>query len=131
MIISAKVKKFFLPITLGIGLLIIAAGTIFFSRNQKPTPPSLPTSHEYFLGGGCPHCAEVEKFLESWDGKDKIQIDKKEAWKNAGNSKLLLQRAKYCNIPSNEVGVPLLFTPRGKCIIGDEPIIEYLQGLAL
>jgi len=107
--------------------------TIFLnlSKNNKPSLPSPATSYEYFWGNGCPHCAKVEEFLNSWDKKDKIQIDKKEVWYDKSNASLMAQRANHCNIPSDQLGVPLLFTPDGKCLIGDQPIIEYFKSLNL
>ena len=100
-----------------------------FSGKEKSqpnqTPP--PSSYEYFWGDGCPHCAVVEEFFQSWGGKDKVQIDKKEVWSNRANATLMRERAQYCGIPLGSLGVPMLFTPEGKCFNGDEPIINFFK----
>ncbi|HJX45609.1 MAG TPA: hypothetical protein VJ399_00360 [Patescibacteria group bacterium] len=125
-------KKF--PILIGIISLVIIVGGIFlFTKKQNTssvsTPPPLPASYEYFWGDGCPHCVNVEEFLTTWEGKDKVSIDKKEIWKNAANAKLLKERGAYCKINQSNLGVPLLFTPDGKCITGDAAIIDFFKSL--
>lgn len=92
---------------------------------------SLPSSPEYFWSSTCPHCAKVQEFLDSWDKKDKLQLDKKQVDNNYANSTLLAKRARSCGLPQDQIGVPFLFTTEGKCIAGDEPIIEYFKGLSL
>ena len=124
-------KRFFLPGTIILTILAIIGGVFFFSKKEEPKVLSLPSSYEYFWGDGCPHCAVVEEFLNSWEGKDKVAIDKKETWSNRENANLLNERVKYCNIRPSEVGVPFLFTPEGKCITGDTPIIDYFKSLEL
>lgn len=124
-------KKYLVPALIGLTiLLVIGGGVLLFSRPQDQTSNlQLPTSYEYYWGNGCPHCAVVEDFFETWENKDKYQIDKKETWKNPENAALLTQRAKVCNIRPSEVGVPFLFTPDGKCITGDTPIIQFFRNL--
>jgi hypothetical protein len=127
-------KKFPL-IVVGITLIIFVGGIFLFSRKpntpENLTPPPLPTSYEYFWGDGCPHCAVVEEFLSTWEGKGKIVVEKKEVWKNTANANLLSQRADYCNLDKNNLGVPFLFTPDGKCLSGDTPIIDYFKSLKI
>jgi len=108
---------------------LVLVGAYVVAKQQTPPPPV--TGYEYFWGDGCPHCAIVQEFFDSWEGKDKIQIDKKETWSNPENARLLTQRARACNIPTNEMGVPLLVKPDGECIGGDQPIIDYFKSLDL
>lgn len=117
-----------LPLIIGaVTLLIILGGALLFSK--KETPVSLPQTSEYFWSSTCPHCAKVQEFIDSWDKKDNLKLEKKQIDGNYQNSLLLSERAKYCGISSDTVGVPFLFTPQGKCIMGDEPIIEYFKSL--
>lgn len=89
-----------------------------------------PPSYEYFWSVSCPHCANVQEFVDGWVGKDKIQIDKFEVNESFENKKKFLDRGTFCQIPRNELGVPLLVTPESPpCLFGDEPIIEYLKNL--
>lgn len=123
-------KKFLFLILLGT-VAIIVFGVVLFSKDNSLATSSfsLPTSYEYFWGEGCPHCANVEEFLETWEKKDEIKIEKKEVNGNEENSNLLVQRATYCKISTYSIGIPFLFTPDGKCISGDTPIIEFLKSL--
>lgn len=111
-------------------LIILAAAGGFWAFTQKTTTVPALTGYEYFWGDGCPHCAVVAEFLATWEGRDKIKIEKKEVWKSTVNSRVLGARAASCNIPQDELGVPLLVTPEGKCIVGDQPIIDHLKSLS-
>jgi glutaredoxin len=126
-------KKFFLPATLAATIIIIVGGIFLTSNRQStnPTPLPLPSSYEYYWGDGCPHCANVEAFFESWDKKDQVKIDEKEVWKNPTNASLMLQRAKVCNLDTTNIAVPMLVTLDGQCFVGDTPIIDYLKSLSL
>jgi glutaredoxin-related protein len=123
-------KKFIIAVV-ALTVFFAVAGSVFLGGNSSSSTPTLPTSYEYFWGEGCPHCANVEEFFSAWEGKDKVSVDKKEVSKNRQNALLMRERAAYCNLPSDNLGVPFLFTPEGKCITGDEPIIEYFKGLNL
>lgn len=123
-------KRF--PLLVGIVLILIIIGGVFlFSKgstsNPETTSPDLPDSYEYYWGEGCPHCANVEEFLSTWENKGRIQIDKKEVYNDRGNIALFKSRAKYCELSSNQIGVPFLFTPDGECLVGDTPIINLFE----
>jgi hypothetical protein len=125
-------KKFFLPIVGALTILIIIGGVLLFSKEPpKSSPLPLPSSYEYFWGDGCPHCEVVEEFFSTWENRDKVKIDKKEVWSSAANAKVLQERASYCGVRPSEVGVPFLFTPEGKCLSGDQPIIDLFKNLDL
>lgn len=124
-------KKFFVPGTIILAIFLLIGGIFYFSRKKAPEVLSLPTSYEYFWGDGCPHCAKVEEFFNTWEKKDQVAIDKKEVWNNRENATLLNQRANSCGLRPSDVGVPFLFTPEGKCITGDEPIINFFKNLNL
>ena len=120
-----------IPIIIGvITLLLIVGGAFLFPRPQtQDSTFQLPSSYEYFWGDGCPHCANVQAFFDSWDKKDKVSIEKKEVWNNATNARLMQERAKYCGISPSGMGVPFLFTPEGKCLPGDTSIIDFFKSL--
>ena len=120
-------------ITLLATLAIIIGGAFLLSKKEAPdsTNLPLPSSYEYFWGDGCPHCAEVQEFFDSWEGKDKIDIQKYEVWSSRENAQRLRKRAVSCGFQSNKIGVPLLFTPEGKCISGDKPIIDFFKQIEI
>jgi hypothetical protein len=127
-----------IAITLISTLAIIVFGAYLFSRQSDPkdqttNSASIPQQeagvYEYYWGLGCPHCEIVAKFMESWDKKDKINIKKFEVWNNKENASVMLDRAEKCNIKKNELGVPFMVDPSGKCFYGDQPIIDLLKSL--
>jgi len=113
--------------------LIIVVGRVFLtSKGQNSSNTNnypLPTDLTYYWGDGCPHCKIVDEFVLTWDKKDTVKIDKKEVWNNVANAKELKARYEYCKVPQSEMGVPLLFTPDGKCYSGDVPIIDYYKNI--
>lgn len=112
-------------------LVIIVGGLFVFTKNKQQEtsqPETLPANYEYFWGEGCPHCENVAKFLEGWEGRDKVTIEKMEVFKDQTNALAMQKRAQYCKL-TPPLGVPLLFTPEGTCFVGDEPIIEHFEGL--
>ena len=119
-------RKFFFGVIVAT-LLIIGIG-IFYSTRSSKNALGLPSGYEYYWSTTCPHCAKVQEFMDSWEGTAKISLEKKEI-SSPANSDLLVRRASSCNISLNDVGVPFLFTPEGKCIVGDEPIIEFFKSL--
>jgi len=125
------VKKYFLFVVAS--AVILLGGVFFFTKNQGnamplSTPPPI-TSYEYFWGDGCPHCANVEEFMKTWEKKDQTNIQKLEVWSNRENAQLMQERAKSCGIAPSGMGVPFLVTPEGKCLSGDTPIIELFKSL--
>lgn len=120
------------PLLVGLAsILIIIGGVLIFSNNAtnnpEANPPNLPDYYEYYGGEGCPHCANVEEFLSTWENRDKVRIEIKEVYKNQDNIDLFKSRVEYCKLPNNQVGVPFLFTPEGECVVGDTPIINLFE----
>ena len=123
-------------ITAIITLIIIIGGIFLFSpknpqqnQNNKSLPTN-PSGYEFYWSLTCPHCENVEKFLTTWPKKDQIVINKFEVNTDRNNALNLMKRAESCNVDKESIGaVPLLYTPDGKCFLGDTPIIEYLDSL--
>lgn len=126
-------------ISLVLAIFVIVGGVFLFSRGSgKSQEPEVLSAiapvdgYEYFWGAGCPHCAKVDEFLGSWEGKDKIKLTKKEIYKDLNNRNLLLARAKSCGLDQNQVAVPFLVKPDGSCLPpGDQPIIDHLSSIQL
>jgi hypothetical protein len=96
---------------------------------------SIPTTvcektYELYWGEGCPHCKNVEDFITTWDKKDQVKIDKFEVQQSQVNSNKMLKRAESCGLDTTKgLGVPFLYTPDGKCLNGDTPIIDFFKAL--
>lgn len=114
-------------------IFIVVGGALILSKGSKNTsevaPSISPNSYKYFYGQGCPHCENVEKFIETWDKKDSISITKMEVWYNNENAKIIAGEAEKCGISKNDLSVPLLVTPDGKCLSGDTSIIDYFKNI--
>lgn len=85
----------------------------------------------FYWGNGCPHCENVEKWLDENNSDQKLKINYKEVYYNQDNQADLLKTVQqYCSDLSNkqEIGVPTGFDPVDKkCIQGDAPLIEFLS----
>lgn len=106
---------------------------IFFIKNNSNLSNDIQEKLIYFYSKRCPHCANVEKFFEENKIENKFKFDKKEVGNNIKNAKLLSFIAKSkCKINTNQIGVPFLWDGKNsKCILGDEPIIEYFEKLII
>lgn len=109
-----------------LGIFLISKGS-----SSKPITYPLPANLTFYWGNGCSHCKNVENFLSTWEKKDTVKVDKKEVWSSVANANELKARYKYCKVPQSQMGVPLLFTPDGKCYSGDTEIINYLKNIEL
>ena len=120
-------------IIISITLLILGLGAFVLTKPAKtiPIPEREKDTYEYFWGNGCPHCANVQTFMDSWDKKDKIKIKKYEVWYNKDNAQIMKDRFSSCpkGTVNGTMAVPLLVTPDNKCFMGDETIINYYKSL--
>lgn len=101
--------------------------------NAKPAPvtdnssaEAVPTINQgdyvLFWGDGCPHCVNVEKFLEENPSlQGKLNLKKIEVFNNINGQKVFLEKIKECGLSNG--GVPTLYKD-GKCTQGDQPIID-------
>jgi len=79
----------------------------------------------FFWGEGCPHCVNIDKFLEANKGlEEKLKIKKIEVFKDLKGQKAFMEKVKECQLAT--AGVPVLYKD-GKCTQGDTPIIEELK----
>ena len=125
-----RMKRFGVVITI-ITLVILGGGVYLFSKGSSSQTVPPVSGYEYYWGTGCPHCAKVDEFFQTWALKDKVEIAKREVWYNKTNAKIFAARLDACQIPQQERGVPVLVTPEGKCLSGDELIINHLKEIRI
>lgn len=109
---------------------IFLVGISFFFLRKNSSNENLEILKEIilFYGRGCPHCEKVEKFIKENNLREKIYFEEREVYFNRKNARLLEEIAKKCNLTKNEIGVPFLWDGKvSKCIVGDEPIINYFK----
>jgi len=100
--------------------------SVTFKEENLPSPLFEEGSLILFYGDICPHCAEVEEFIEEHKIRERLNLIEKEVYRNSENAKELLEKAKACNIPSNAVGVPFLWDGK-RCLVGSLEIINFLK----
>jgi glutaredoxin len=112
-----------------LGIFVIVAGGFYFLRgNKKTSSNSTSSTIILFYGIGCPHCAKVEQFIKENRIKEKITFEEKEVYFNKENARQLVEVAQKCGFNENEIGVPFLWDRENqKCIVGDEPIINFFK----
>lgn len=117
-----KVILIFLVIVVLIGI-----SFFFFKKSQSNKSSEMPKGIVLFYGIGCPHCAKVEDFIKENKVKEKISFEEKEIYFNRKNLELLTKVAEECKF-KEEIGVPFLWDGENeKCIMGDEPIINFFK----
>ena len=79
-----------------------------------------------FYSRGCSHCEKVINYLQSEDLFQRLNLDKKEIRFHRDNLQEFLKICQKKNISEDRRGVPMLLY-HGKCVIGDKPIIEFVN----
>jgi len=117
-------KKIIIPTILFVICLVFSFLVLLKNQpiNQQPEQSQIIL----FYGIGCPHCAKVEEFIKENQIEKIISFVKKEIYFNRQNAKELEEKAKICEIPENEVGVPF-FWDGEKCFLGDVDIINFFK----
>jgi len=117
-------KKILLPTILF--AIVLVFSFLVLLKNQPINQQSEQSQIILFYGIGCPYCAKVEEFIKENQIEKTIPFVKKEIYFNRQNAKELEEKAKICEIPENEVGVPFLWDGE-KCFLGDVDIINFFK----
>jgi glutaredoxin len=118
-----KIKEFFKKKTglVILGIIVIFIGAIIYAK-QQPTMT-------LFYSDSCPHCKNVEAYINENGIKDKIKFDEKEVSGSQANATILERKARQCGLDLNQgIGVPFFFDGKD-CLMGDQPIIDYFKAL--
>jgi glutaredoxin len=116
-------------------LIIIIGGILGLYKLLSAGPDNNGVPYEsadlvLFWGNGCPHCEKVKSFITDNKLDKTVKISYKEVYYDKTNQQLLQDVVKKCpEIDSSQgIGVPLaLVRLSGKCLYGDQPIIDWLQ----
>ncbi|NMB56733.1 hypothetical protein GYA19_02230 [Candidatus Beckwithbacteria bacterium] len=95
-------------------------------KNNATTQNILDGKITIFYGSTCPHCKIVTDYIIENKLMEKLPIQELEVYENKDNQKILQKVATECKLDQNNIGVPLLYE-NGQCLIGDQPIIDYLK----
>lgn len=129
-----KKNKF---IIIGLAIVVLAVLGVFVAKkigirsaqNKAVAGESVQNTDSQiilFVGNGCPHCKNVEDYIQQNQINSKISFQTKEVFYDKNNQSLLEAKAKACNLSTDSIGVPFLWTG-SQCIQGDQPIIDYFN----
>lgn len=114
-------------------ILIVIAALFIGKKISQVALPDYPDDQAdliLYWGKGCPHCENVKKYIRENNLDNKLKIAYREVYYDNGNQTKLEETVKLCPEVdvTQGVGVPLAFDPKEKkCILGDEPTIEWLK----
>ncbi|MBI4122419.1 MAG: hypothetical protein HY462_00305 [Parcubacteria group bacterium] len=80
-----------------------------------------------FMGSGCPHCANVEEYLETVELPNEVNLVWYDIYLNRADAALFNEQADRLGIPLQSRGIPFLIAPDGTSRFGDAPIINYFK----
>ncbi|MFA5109324.1 MAG: hypothetical protein WC458_02170 [Patescibacteria group bacterium] len=116
-----KEKKYWLIII----ILAAIVGLLMLFLNGKEAKSELIL----FYSDSCPHCQNVEKYINDNGVKNQLGFQELEVSQNKNNSALLVKKAHQCGLDVNSgIGVPFFFDGE-KCLLGDQDIIAYFEKL--
>jgi hypothetical protein len=111
------------------GLVIILTVFLIFMPKKAN---GLPKDPVLFVGEGCSHCEEVEKFVEENKILEKYNFSTLETFKNTDNAIIMSNVWKHCGLysPDGQMGVPL-FWDGSTCYQGSDEIKNFLKNKSL
>ncbi len=114
-------------------LLVLIGGLVYWGLKDSGSvieaTPDNGASIVYYYGAECPHCKDVQDFIDQNDIASKVNFVKKETWHNSKNANEMEERAKSCGIQQEGMGVPFLFAD-GKCFVGTPDVITFFKKAA-
>ena len=118
-------------IALVAGVLVFVGGFSYWNMTRNADTGSgaseaVASGRILYYGAECPHCKDVEKFIDDNKLADKVPFQKKEVWHDQGNAKEMTEKATSCGLAENAVGVPFLYAD-GKCYVGTPDVEGYFQ----
>lgn len=111
-----------------IALAVVLVGVFYAPQRQASQKIALKAEPMIlFYGIGCPHCINVERFLQK-KSQLTVPLVRKEVYSNRANLRDLIDKAKKCNaIKNGGIPIPLLWRGHNQCITGDTPVMRYLN----
>jgi len=117
-------------ILLSVVVLLLTACTI--STNSTEDTSSIKGEQTQanpvlYTSSDCPHCQDLEQYINENNLTDKLAIDKRQVGQNfPKHNQELGQRAQECGLPADNVGIPFLYA-QGQCSMGSNEIIPFLN----
>lgn len=90
---------------------------------KKPVDETANGALILYWAEGCSHCDSVKYKIENGRLDEKLDIIYKESYNDEANYQEFFERAKYCQIPIHQMGVPMMWDGN-KCYRGVEEIMS-------
>lgn len=121
-------QKSLFPIIAGIvATLFLLFGGVFVLGKMFADVPFDQNQVIFYYGSTCPHCEDVEAWINENDAHSKIDFEEKEVYASAANAQEMRQAAKICGFTQGS-GVPFLYA-KGECFVGTPDVIGYFERL--
>ena len=119
-------NKKILSIAIIVGVAII--GTVVWGMKSGSSSSSAANlvGTIYYYGAECPHCKNINEFLEKNNIAEKVNFSKKEVWHDRANASEMTQAGAKCGIAKKDLGVPFIFDD-GKCLIGEPDVKKFFS----
>ncbi len=103
------------------------SGATSTSIDQVAEVPAAEDGIIIYYGVTCPHCKDVDEWIEREQAEQLLGIEQKEVYENRDNATELTQVAISCGFDTQRgVGVPFMYA-NGDCYIGKIEIVDYLE----
>lgn len=128
-------KKVIIPTVLFLVILPVSIFALSEEKKQVEMTKNEQVQNEtsdakiiLYYSNQCPHCKNVEKYLEENSIKDKVNFAQKEVHDNKAAALELMAKAAICGVPGDEIGVPFLWDgENNRCLMGDNEIITFFS----
>lgn len=128
-------KKLFSILILSImsmAQLFAASGDSIPAETVTPatTVEEKTVKYTYYWGNGCPHCSKVNAYMKWVDAESKIDIDKKEIWRDRENAALFTKDAERLGLDTAKLWVPFMIVNTDgveTTLNGSAEIIEHFK----
>ena len=80
----------------------------------------------YFYGFNCPHCKNVEAYMEENNMTSKLQIEEHEVMQDKKNLAKMVRYARGCGFTGNSLQTPFVYSG-GSCYMGEDDVMNFLK----
>lgn len=124
-------KGYKIFVWVGILIILVIGGLIWLASQSKDVDTGNVTKLDeksiiLFYGDGCPHCADVERYIDENNIAQKVFFEKLEVWNNEQNVQIMKEATKICKLDETKIGVPFLFA-QSKCYIGTPDVKNFFK----
>ena len=115
-----------IPLIIIASIVILVVSIVFLKKSAQAPVELNDQELTLYVSKTCPHCRNVEDFIEKNGIKEKISFSQKEISQSIANAREFSARGAVCQISPNQLGVPLFWNGE-KCLMGDQEIIQYFS----